>query len=63
MFPREPEGQRRIPDVLEGRDDPAGFESWHRTVRGSEPVRAPGARFRPDPAGDDVAGRSHTRLR
>ncbi|MEU9628339.1 hypothetical protein AB0D89_16185 [Streptomyces luteogriseus] len=55
VFPREPDGQRRILDVPEGRDDSAGFESWRRTVWGSGPVRALGARFLPVPAGDDVA--------
>ncbi|MEV4787489.1 hypothetical protein AB0K53_18945 [Streptomyces tuirus] len=47
VFLREPDGQWRILDVPEGRDDSAGFESWRRTVWGSEPVRALGARFLP----------------
>ncbi|MFI6807166.1 hypothetical protein ACIBO6_19410 [Streptomyces luteogriseus] len=53
VFLREPDGQRRIPDVPEGRDDSAGSESWRRTVWGSEPVRALGARFLPVPADGD----------
>ncbi|MFJ8594753.1 hypothetical protein [Streptomyces sp. NPDC093598] len=53
-FLREPDGQRRILDVPEGRDHSGGFESWRRTVWGSEPVRALGARFLPVPADDDL---------
>ncbi|MGW0291602.1 hypothetical protein [Streptomyces tuirus] len=52
VFLREPDGQWRILDVPEGRDDSAGFESWRRTVWGSEPVRALGARFLPALADD-----------
>lgn len=54
VFLREPDGQWRILDVPEGRDDSAGFESWRRTVWGSPPVRALGARFLPVPADDDL---------
>ncbi|MEU4468659.1 hypothetical protein AB0G20_34075 [Streptomyces sp. NPDC024017] len=54
VFLREPDGQWRILDVPEGRDDSAGFESWRRTVWGSEPVRALGARFLPVLADDDL---------
>ncbi|MEU6472277.1 hypothetical protein ABZ927_02945 [Streptomyces massasporeus] len=54
VFLREPDGQRRILDVPEGRDDSAGFESWRRTVWGSEPMRALGARFLPVLADGDL---------
>ncbi|MFJ4280867.1 hypothetical protein [Streptomyces massasporeus] len=54
VFLRERDGQRRILDVPEGRDDAAGFESWRRTVWGSEPVRALGARFLPVLHDDDL---------
>ncbi|WP_030231685.1 MULTISPECIES: hypothetical protein [unclassified Streptomyces] len=54
VFLREPDGQWRILDVPEGRDDSAGFESWRVTVWGSEPVRALGARFLPVLADGDL---------
>ncbi|MCK8436017.1 hypothetical protein G3I77_24265 [Streptomyces sp. D2-8] len=54
VFLREPDGQWRVLDVPEGRDDSAGFESWRRTVWGSQPVRALGARFLPVLADDDL---------
>ncbi|MEU2749577.1 hypothetical protein ABZ613_25520 [Streptomyces collinus] len=54
VFVREPDGQRRVLGVPEGRDDSAGFESWRRTVWASEPVRALGARFLPVLADDDL---------
>lgn len=55
MFLREPDGQWRMLDVPEGREDSAGFESWRRTVWGPEPVRALGARFLPVLADDDLS--------
>ena len=54
VFLRDPDGQRRILDVPEGRDDSAGFESWRRTVWGSPSVRATGARFLPVLADGDL---------
>ncbi|MEV5438137.1 hypothetical protein AB0K80_19305 [Streptomyces sp. NPDC052682] len=54
VFVRGPDGQRRVLDVPEGRDDSAGFESWRTTVWGSEPVRALGARFLPVLADGDL---------
>ncbi|MET9456948.1 hypothetical protein ABZY05_17965 [Streptomyces canus] len=43
VFVREPDGERRILDVPDGVYQSGGFESWRRTVQGSEFVRSPGA--------------------
>ncbi|MFJ3666651.1 hypothetical protein ACIPSE_09375 [Streptomyces sp. NPDC090106] len=54
VFVRDEDGGRRVLDVPEGCQDSAGFERWRTTVRGSETVRAPGARFLPVPATGDL---------
>lgn len=41
-------------DVPEGSSNLAGFESWRRTVWGSEAVRSLGAQFFPQLAKDDL---------
>jgi len=41
-------------DVPEGCSDLAGFESWRRTVWGSETVKSLGAQFFPQLAEDDL---------
>ncbi|MFJ8468439.1 hypothetical protein [Streptomyces swartbergensis] len=47
VFVRDADGEWRVPDVPEGCADSAGFESWRRTVWGSETVRSLGARHLP----------------
>lgn len=46
-FVRAPDGEMRVLDVPEGVNDSAGFESWRRTVWGSDLVRSLGAGFLP----------------
>ncbi|MEY9994606.1 hypothetical protein ABIE67_006638 [Streptomyces sp. V4I8] len=47
VFVREPDGKRQILDVPDDVYHSGGFESWRRTVWGSEFVRSLGARFLP----------------
>ncbi|MEU1476497.1 hypothetical protein [Streptomyces sp. NPDC005760] len=54
VFVREPDGKLRILDVPEGVYQSGGFESWRKTVWGSEFVRSLGARFLPVLAADDL---------
>ncbi|WP_167407339.1 hypothetical protein [Streptomyces swartbergensis] len=51
---RDADGEWRVLDVPEGCADSAGFESWRRTVWGSETVRSPSARFLPVLAESDL---------
>lgn len=48
------DGKWDVLDVPEGCSDLAGFESWRRTVWGSEAVRSLGARFFPVLASEDI---------
>ena len=54
VFVREPDGGIRILDVPDDVYRSGGFESWRRTVWGSEFVRSLGARFLPVLADDDL---------
>ncbi|MGC0329273.1 hypothetical protein RKD23_002263 [Streptomyces sp. SAI-170] len=47
VFVREPDGSMRILDVPDDVFQSGGFESWRRTVWGSDLVRSLGARFLP----------------
>ncbi|MFI9154744.1 hypothetical protein [Streptomyces sp. NPDC053367] len=53
-FVREPDGSMRILDVPDDVYRSGGFESWRRTVWGSEAVRSLGARLLPVPAEEDL---------
>lgn len=48
------DGQTRLLDVPVGCSDMAGFESWRRTVWGSEVLRSLGARYFPALADGDL---------
>ncbi|MFI8830805.1 hypothetical protein ACIGPN_07235 [Streptomyces afghaniensis] len=54
VFVRDANGEGRLLDVPEGCSDSAGFESWRRTVWGSEAVRSLGARHLPVLAEDNL---------
>ncbi|QCD58478.1 hypothetical protein [Streptomyces hawaiiensis] len=54
VFVRDANGEWRVLDVPQGCDDSAGFESWRRTVWGSETVRSLGARRLPVLAEDNL---------
>lgn len=48
------DGEMCLLNVPDGSSDMAGFESWRRTVWGSDAVRSLGARFFPELAGSDL---------
>jgi hypothetical protein len=54
VFVREPDGSMRILDVPDDVYQSGGFESWRRTVWGSDLVRSLGARFLPVLADDNL---------
>jgi hypothetical protein len=56
---RDADGGMRIPDVVPGCSDLAGFEAWRTTVWGSATVRSLGARFLPVLAEDDLTVETH----
>jgi hypothetical protein len=54
VFATREDGEMCLRDVPDGCSDMAGFESWRRTVWGSETLRSLGARFFPELADGDL---------
>ncbi|MFI7010560.1 hypothetical protein [Streptomyces sp. NPDC050145] len=54
VFVRDPDGTLRILDVPDDVYQSGGFESWRKTVWGSDLVRSLGARLLPQLSADDL---------